>query len=226
MNDYILLPGLDGTGLLSTKFARLLGESGHCHVVLYPSSAVTLEACSKLLESALKKAPHAVVIAESFSGAVFLHAMAHNGLNPNAAVFIATFGKPPRLLLGSVAPFIPNWLMKLGVRFGLRSFCLNGETPRNIVDEALNVIQSLSLGVVKARLDALRNWKPPRDFQMPREVLILEARHDLLVDAESTEALRKLFPAAVVEKVAGPHFLTLTKPAECLEQILKFLKPV
>jgi pimeloyl-ACP methyl ester carboxylesterase len=225
MNNYILLPGLDGTGLLSTKFARLLGESGHCQVVQYPSSAVTLEACGKLFESELRRAPDSVVIAESFSGAVLLQAIAREGFHPRAVVFIATFGQPPRPLLGSVATIIPNWVMKLGVRLGLRIFCLNGTTPQNTVDEALKVIQSLPIAVVKARLDALRNWKPPSDFQIPDKVLILEARHDMLVDAESTEALRKFFPAAVVESVAGPHFLSLTKPAECLEQILKFLKP-
>lgn len=215
---WVLLPGLDGTGLLFRDFLRFVADP-HAIVVRYADEpSWTLDDHARHVQQQLPPDSDCIVVAESFSGPVAMRLLprvpAIRGL-----VLVASFMRCPHPLLrfvpvGLVAR-LRNWATAGRM---LRVFCLGRDASDAAVEALKRVVAAMAPAVLGSRLSLLRSLDESERLHragVPR--LLLRARHDRLV----------LRPLAVDDDermsstvtIDGPHFLLQTRPAECWQAI-------
>ena len=115
----VLLPGLDGTGILFRRFIEAIGASVDTQIVAYPADQPMNygELETRVREALPKDRPY-VVLGESFSGPIAIRL----GANPPAGlmglILCVTFAKNPYPLLGWAGMLVrtfpvhalPNWV--------------------------------------------------------------------------------------------------------------------
>lgn len=204
----VVLPGLDGTGLLTTPLLDALAARGvPAQVLRYPQDGpqdyATLAARVRLQ---LPETPF-VLLGESFAGplAVLLAAQTPPALR--GVVLSTTFAhRPvpvPAVFANLLKPALPLPPLAILVPLLLGRWC-TGET-RQALESALNEVPANVLrqrAAATLRVDAR---KPLRTLQVP--VLGLLARHDRLLWPVSVQVLQRLAPQARWVTLDGPHLL-------------------
>lgn len=230
MPSLVLLPGMDGTGMLFAPFVQALGDRMAVHIVRYPPGHPP--GCAALADHALAALPpqgDVVVLGESFSGPVAIALADRLPQRVKALVLCGSFARNPRPglawlrgLLGRVPsrglplpmPLLGRALMG---RFGTAAL-------REMLAEAMAqvgkpVLQSRLLAVMTAdATPALRR------LQMP--VLVLQASEDRVVPAGAARQVLQACPHARLQILRGPHFLLQTQPALAAKAVCSFLHDI
>jgi pimeloyl-[acyl-carrier protein] methyl ester esterase len=225
---WVLLPGLDGSGVLFEPFLRVL-HAVDAVVVRYPDDPpADVDALARHAAAAIGDAARCVVIAESFSGAVALR-LAHSEARVAAVVLVASFVRCPHPCLRFAPPSAMAAIASSLARHAaaapvIRFACLDGASS-DLVDTLRNVVSALAPGVLRARLSALRSLDESDCLcRLGVPLLHLRATADRLVtrrlrhDARATR-----FDEADIE---GPHFLLQARPRACRDAIDAWLGSV
>ena len=131
----VLLPGLDGTGILFRQFVEAIGASVDTQTVAYPADQpLGYAELETLVREALPRDRPYVVLGESFSGPVAIRLAAKPPAGLVGLILCVTFAKNPYPLFGWVGPWagsfpvaaLPGWL-RSGVHVGS---CGDGAGPR------------------------------------------------------------------------------------------------
>ena len=225
MTTLILLPGLDGTGLIFEPLLTHLPAEISAQVVRYPVDRImSFQEHVNFARKQLPKKKPFVLLAESFSGPVGLQLLAEPPSNLIGVVFVATFAHHPSPFLLDAGRFLPQrLLLKLfSTTLFSRFFCLGGASKDavNIFQEAL---ESVKLKVLSQRLKILSELPPPPDTTFSKPCLYLQASNDRLVPARAVTPLQKHLPQLYVEKIAGPHIILLAQPETGARLISDFI---
>ena len=102
----VLMPGLDGTGLLFERFVSALPPHIRTRIIEYPKIAASLEEHAAVVAERLP-AGRVVLLAESFSGIVALYLLMKHRVPAEKVIFVASFGSSPRRYLRMLLPFLP-----------------------------------------------------------------------------------------------------------------------
>ena len=142
MTTLLLLPGLDGTGLVFEPLLKHLPAEIDAQVVRYPTDRImTFQEHVDFSRKQLPKKKPFVLLAESFSGPVGLQLLAEPPRNLIGVIFVATFAHYPSPFLLDAGRFLPQGLLlKLfSTTLFSRFFCLGGASGDaiNIFREAL-----------------------------------------------------------------------------------------
>ena len=223
MAELVLLPGLDGTGLLFRPLVAALRDD-RTEVVSYPNDkALSLDEHTRW---AMRNLPSgkAVLLAESFSGLVALRVLQEALPRIAAVIFVATFAEPPRPLLLRLAPLVSRAgpLMRNAPAFLLRQFCLGPDATvaqLNLLRETLATVPPQILSSRLALVGTRHAWGKAR-LDVP--CLYLQAGKDRLVAASAAEWFRGRFERFELEIIDGPHFLLQARPRECAQRISEF----
>ena len=152
----ILLPGMDGTGIL---FDHLLAQLNMPFAV-FQLPLGPLQSYAYLAQEICAQLPQedCILLAESFSGPLAAHIAQLNLPQVKALVFIATFLSPPLPILLFIARFIPlKILLRLPLAgYFVRSLLIGQEYPLARFLTALNEVPS---AVIRARLTAVSRLK-------------------------------------------------------------------
>jgi len=221
--ELVLLPGLDGTGLLFRPLVATL-SGVESTVVSYPNDKpLSLDEHARWV---IRQLPDngAVLLAESFSGLVALRVLQEAPSRIAAVIFAGAFAEPPRPLLLRLAPLVSRAgpLMRNTPAFLLRQFCLGRDAtvPQlNLLREALATVPPQVLSSRLALIGARRSWGKAK-FGVP--CLYLQAKEDRLVPATAAAWFRERFERFEIERIDGPHFLLQAKPRECAQRISEF----
>ena len=222
MAQLVLLPGLDGTGLLFRPLVAAL--SGEPKVVSYPNDkALSLDEHARWVIRQLPR-DKAMLLAESFSGLVALRVLQEAPARIAAVIFVGAFAEPPRPLLLRLAPLVSRAgpLMRNAPAFLLRQFCLGRDATvaqLNFLREALAAMPPQVLANRLALIGARHSWGKAK-FGVP--CLYLQASGDRLVAPAAAEWFRGRFERFEIERIDGPHFLLQTKSRECAQRISEF----
>jgi pimeloyl-[acyl-carrier protein] methyl ester esterase len=218
----IVLPGLDGTGVLSKDLSVRLGKSFDVLAIRYPDDLCRYSDAAKWLYERLPT-DDVVIVAESFSGPLAVMLAETRPANLKALVLVASFARSPRRFAAFCAmilyllPVRSPVFIRLGRWFlvgkwGAKSFpqdfaTITRQVPRRTLVGRLR--QVLRVNVQGAL----------RGLQLPR--MLVSATADRLVPA----ARGAEFAAAgwEVVQIEGPHFLALTRPDAVAEAIERFL---
>jgi pimeloyl-[acyl-carrier protein] methyl ester esterase len=220
----VLLPGLDGTGLLFERFVSALPPNIRTCIIEYPRGKVPLEEYAAVVSGRLP-AGRVVLLAESFSGIVALHLLRKHHALAEQVIFVASFGRSPRRYLGLFLLFFPAlaWSISLIPNATWRFFCLGaGATPEDIA-RLKAVVSQVNPNVVAHRLKLVASAKIADDPPIDVPAYYLQADGDRLVPHSAAEHLRRLFSHFTLLRVPGPHFLLQASPIECAQLIARIM---
>jgi pimeloyl-[acyl-carrier protein] methyl ester esterase len=218
-SDLVLLPGLDGTGILFRPLLAALPEDIRPKVIAYPANErLSVAELAELVTSQLPA--DTVVLAESFSGLVALDLLSRQSPRIKCVLFVATFAESPNPLLRLV-PLLP-WagsLMRAAPAFGLRKFCMGREATAEQLALLKEALATVSPRVLAHRLGLIgaRQSLTESKFNVPS--YYLQASQDRLVPRSAAGWFQRHFASCQVDVLDGPHFLLLTRPAACAEWI-------
>jgi pimeloyl-ACP methyl ester carboxylesterase len=221
----VLLPGLDGTGILFRQFVEAIGASADTQIIAYPADQplgyTELEA---LARKALPTDRPYVVLGESFSGPIAIRL----GANPPAGlvglVLCVTFAKNPYPLFGWAGPWagsvpmtaVPSWI-RAAFMWGASATeraQADSDVATAMVGQA--VLQRRIAAVLKVdETDSLARIRMP--------TLVLQASDDRVVPRSATEHIMRTLSTAELAEIPGPHMLLQVRAAECAAVVLRFM---
>ena len=223
---FVLLPGLDGTGLLAQPFLTQFPDRKNTELIVYPQNTHdNLEDLAILVEQKIAINPNCVFIAESFGGFVMLELLRRGNVSPRGIIFVAAFGESPKPKLLSIIKrlpieyfpwaYVPNWLLKLsaiGVDVTNQQVQLVRKTSRSvsprILASRLRIIANNPMKTMKNR------WSIP--------CLYLQATHDKVVPDTCANWFAERFTDFTLKRIEGGHFLLHTRVSQCIEFIEEF----
>lgn len=225
MTTLVMLPGLDGTGLIFDPLLAHFPETIKAQVVRYPAdrsgSFQDHVACAR--KQFPKNKPF-VLLAESFSGPVALQLLAEPPRNLVGVIFVATFACYPSPFLLDVGCYLPQrLLLKLfSSTLFSRFFCLGGASS-DAVKLFQKALGTVKLKVLSTRLQILAKLAPPPDTPFSGPCLYLQASKDRLVPSRAVGPLKRHLPQLQVEQIAGPHIILLAQPGKGAQRISDFI---
>jgi len=218
--DIMLLPGLDGTAQLFTRFIAAAPPHLSLTPVALPPEPLGYAALADRIVPMLPPRP-LVLIAESYSGPLAL-AIAERR-HVVGLILCNSFVSAPR------APAL-RWLARPSVMslrppaLLLRRYMLGDGADDALVREVATTIASVAPAVLARRIRSVLALDDARRFaQCTVPTLYLRGRDDRLVPDSSWRSMSRLRPLTIAA-IPGPHLLLQTQPALAWEAILPFIE--
>lgn len=221
----VLLPGMDGTGVLFEDFVAALPAGIDASVIRYPvRESLDYASLESLVREQLPQRPF-VLLAESFSGPIGLSIASNPPPLLRGLVLCATFAKLPfpfgrwTTLPVQIAPprRPPKWLLDV--------LLLGRHASTHLHAKFAHVMASVSPSVLKHRaLLALRVDVSDRLGAVKIPTLYLRAREDRLVGRSAANHLASGIPSMKIAEFDAPHFLLQTRPAETAIAVAGFIR--
>lgn len=221
----VMLPGLDGTGLVFEPLLKQLPDEIKPQVVRYPADRVM--SFQEHVEFARKQLPRKkpfVLLAESFSGPIGLQILSEPPENLKGVIFVATFARHPTPFLLDLGLYLPQKLLfNLFTKTFLGRFlCLAGASSES-VDIFQGALKAVALSVLSNRLKILAELPPPPETNFSGPGLYLQAKSDRLVAERAIVPLQQLLPQLQTKQLPGPHITLLAHPKEGAQIINSFI---
>lgn len=225
MTKLLLLPGLDGTGLVFDPLLKHLPEDIEALVVRYPADRVmSFQEHIDFARKQLPKQKPFVLLAESFSGPISLQILSDPPDNLKGVLLVATFVRHPTPFFLDAVLYLPQKLILNLFSKSLlaRFFCLGGANSEAI-DIFQNALKAVKLSVLSNRLKILAELPPPPEISFSGPCLYLQAKNDRLVPERATVCLQQLLPQLQIEQLPGPHITLLAHPETGAQIISNFI---
>ncbi len=217
----VLLPGMDGTGIMFEPFLRVL-DGLEARVVRYPVALTSYPDCVAFARAQLPVDRRFLLLGESFSGPVAIALAAEQPAGLAGLVLCGTFARNPRPGLAWTAPLLralPPSRLPLPL---LRRLLLDrwDSGPLAVLVQAM--LPQAPVATLKARLLAvLAVDHTPLLSEIQVPILALVASHDRLVPRSATDWIRTHRSIDTVT-LQGPHWLLQTRPEACVQAIADF----
>ncbi len=221
----ILVPGLDGTGLLFYRQVDCLVKQHRVATFRLRDTATSMDTLVDDLHAIVQELGPVTMIGESFGGALSLsYALSHPALVRRLVVLnsFAYFSAQTRLRLGYHLLRAMPWRMMESVR-RLAAFRMHSRhTHRADVRKFHELMRTATREGYLSRLSILCEYDVrPRLSQLQPPVLFLAADRDHLVPAvQQAELMASLAPEAAVRVLAGHGHICLLAPDLDLSEIL------
>lgn len=223
--NLVLLPGMDGTGILFEPLLAVLPSTVHPSVVRYPPDEPLdyAELLPRVL-AALPRQGEFVLLGESFSGPLALMAAATAPPGLRATILCASFLRipirAPRLLRLLATPGLlramPLWAQVQAM--------LGGHATPHLRDLLARALAEVTPAVLAARARAILDVDASAELQAcAGPLLYLRAMQDRMVPERCSKLIVEQKPDARVVALPGPHLLLQARPTEAWEAIESFL---
>ncbi len=219
----VLLPGMDGTGLMFEPLLRAL-DSFETRVVRYPVALTSYPDCVAFARTALPVNRPFLLLGESFSGPVAIALAAERPKGLAGLVLCGTFARNPRPALAWIAPLfraLPPMRLPLPL---LRRLLLDRWDSGPLTTLVQTMLPHVPIPTLKARLLAVLAVDYTAmlsQIQVP--TMALCAGQDRLVPKEATDWIHAHRPNLDIVTLQGPHWLLQTRPEACAQAILAFI---
>lgn len=222
----VLLPGMDGTGLLFAPFLRALPEWVKPLVVSYPPDRpLDYRGHLEIVMAALPVDRPFVILGESFSGPLALMVAARRPKGLAGVILCATFVSWPL----PFPPFLASGLVALGL-FRLKSTRLFfrivlGKNASAELKELFHLaLARLTTAVLAARALAVMTVDCSKELRTcPSPVLALVARRDRIVARRCPEEMQRLRPGMEIVPFDSPHLILQMATAEAVKHVCRFM---
>lgn len=224
----VLLPGLDGTGLLFNDFVATLPSDLEPIIVHYPTDRPL--GYAKLEEIARASIPRNspfVLLGESFSGPIAISIAASKPAGLIGLVLSCSFARYPRPLLRRLqwlAPYLPvSGAAVVAIRRVASPMRI--EPP---VAKQLNAAREMvAKRVFRARIgELLRVDVTALLRNIDVAILDLRATNDGIVPNRAADDIRNRGRRVLSIDIQAPHFLLQANPREAAEVINKFVSDI
>jgi pimeloyl-[acyl-carrier protein] methyl ester esterase len=222
----VLLPGMDGSGLLFGDFIEALGPHVDAKVVAYPRDrALGYSELTALARAELPTDQPFVLLGESFSGPIAVALAAGRPPGLRALVLVCSFVRSPisapAVLRRMLAVFPVH---RVPVRLAAAVLLGKFATPR-LRDLLADAVAAVKPKVWHSRLAAVLSTDVEKllsEIQVP--LLYLRARQDRVVPRRASELIVRALSRARIVDLDGPHFMLQAKPAESAAQLHRLLR--
>ena len=225
----VLLPGLDGTGLLFEPLVQVLPSHLSPVVISYPKDRqLSYEELVKFVKQQVPGSEDYVLLAESFSGPVAIEISATHPANLKALVLSATFVSNPAPIPRSVSFLLRGLFFMLEPpQFVVSRYLLGEKPPIDLVKTFRHAKRSVPPDVLAFRMRSVIDADVRRAFVACRlPILYLFGTQDRLVKPRSLTQMQKIKPEMSIVEIEGPHLLLQREPAKCSEAIAHYLSCV
>lgn len=214
----VLLPGMDGTGVLFRPLLQALHGGESANVVSYPPDApFGYDELLPLVRPALPFDRPFLIVAESFSGPLALRLAPLAGPRLRGVVLCASFVSNP-------AP-IPAWLLRAAARpllfrapARVRAFVLLGRhaTPE-LVALLAEALRPVAPAVLAARLRSIAAVDVQAELRScPCQVVSVHGSRDLLISRRHVRRIVRARPRLRPVVLDAPHLVAQVAPDEVL----------
>ena len=224
LTEIVLLPGLDGTGMLFERLQQQLPADAVCvTVVAYPADPSMTYRDYAALVTAIVGSRRVVLLGESFSGPVAVMVAAAMPDQVRGLMLSATFLQSPW----------PGWLVRLASRFNpiaapnsLRDIVLMGRRrDAELSSQISAIVAGMPAGIRASRMIEVSRIDVRAEFsRLTCPILALHDAADWIVPKRQLEvAIRNKRDARVVI-IYGAHMVLQTQPRLAAQHILKFVR--
>ena len=222
----VLLPGLDGTGLLFEPLCRELSSFIQPVTVDYPSDRET--SYDELLSQTLPKLPTTepyILLGESYGGPLAIKIAATRPVGLCGLILSASFVTCPH-------GYVPKWASHLVVPALFYPAPLLAKLKAVVGRYSTPEIQALisrglatvSPAVIAARVREVITIDVSKELvACPVPILYIQATHDYVVPASNLVQIQELRPNLRVVRVEAPHMILQTQAARSAEIIEGFM---
>lgn len=223
---FVLLPGMDGTGLLFEPLLAALPAGVEARVHGYPThELLTYDALVARVLAALPSEGDYVIVAESFSGPIALCVAAARPPGLRALVLCASFARSPVRLPAWLAPLVRPGLMRASPLALQAHVMLGADAPPALRALLADAVAAVSPEVLALRARELLHVDVSGSLAASHvPLLYLRATRDRLVSKRSCDHVLQHRPDATVVEIDGPHLLLQTQPGACWSAIESFLE--
>lgn len=221
----ILLPGLDGTGMLFQPAVNLSPAQIDPVVRSYPSDAsLSFQELEELIEQSLPDDSPFVLLGESFSGPLALKVAVRQPHGLRGLVLVASFLKYPGPRWSHWFPW--NLLFRFGVpSVVLRHYLVGWGASDKLVKLLRRALSQVRPEVMAARVRSLMQVDASDAVACCRvPILCLHGRRDRLVDSRAFSSLAAAKSGVRFEVVDAPHLVLQTEPEACWKHIVEFVE--
>lgn len=220
----ILLPGLDGTGIMLSDIADELRKSFRVQIVSYPTDVfLDYEALLSFVRGQLPDGD-VFILGESFSGPVALRLAQVEPQKVRAVILGASFARldlPLKPILSLLSKILSPRMLPQRV---LSAILLGRSSTAKRRETLQATLASVAPHVLAARAAcALEVDLLTTNTQIQQPVMYLQASHDRLMPKTAAECLRAIAPDLQIRAFDAPHFLFQTAPVECAKTIRTFI---
>jgi len=221
----VLLPGLDGTGLLFADFAASFGSDVKIIVVSYPTdAAVGYSELEPVARSFLPKDQPFFLLGESFSGPIAISIAASRPPGLLGLVLCCSFARSPRPALAVLRPLLAVAPVA-ALPLALLSFFVLGRFASSALRRSLaESLAQVSPSALRARARAALSADVSASLPcVGVPVLYLRASEDRVVPRSAAQSIVALAPAAKVLEFPAPHFLLQVLPSQAAVAVREFM---
>lgn len=226
MVTLVLLPGLDGTGLLFADFATALAPDAKIILVSYPSdAALGYSELEPIARSFLPKDQPFFLLGESFSGPIAISIAASRPPGLLGLILCCSFVRSPRPSLAVLRPLL-SIVPLAALPLRLLSFFVLGRFSSPALRRSLaEVLTQVSPSALRARAQAALSVDVSASLaQVAVPVLYLRATEDRVVPRSASQSVVALVPATAVVALPAPHFLLQVLPSQAASLVREFME--
>jgi pimeloyl-[acyl-carrier protein] methyl ester esterase len=225
MTTLVLLPGMDGTGLLFSAFVDAMGDKVKSKVVCYPTDrCLDYEQLTDIARAAVPSDEPFVLLGESFSGPVAIRLAAEQPDRLHGLVLCCSFASCPRPRLAKLARPLLQWPLPMPPISLLSEVLMGGFSTPHLRMQLEKAVQRVPAAVLRSRLAQVMSVDVSAELMNIRvPLLYLQASRDRLVPSAAEQKIKRLQPNAQLRRLPGPHFLLQCLPQASASTIQGFL---
>jgi len=223
--NIVLLPGLDGTGELFSRFEKALSGAHEVKTIVYPfKEGLGYEVLTEYVHDVLPTEQAFVLLGESFSGPIAVTVAAGKVPNLKGLILVNTFLENPRPLLLKFMDFIPDRLVFEPPKAILQWLLKNAEQGAVDAEELRSTISSLSPSLVRTRLSSVAKVAVhAQASKVDVPVCILRSERDAAISQRIASQVIQTFKKSTVQKFNTNHFLLQSMPNQAAQVVEEFI---
>ncbi len=225
----VLLPGLDGTGLLFDPLLRSLPAEVKTTVISYPvNQPLGYEELAQIVRERLPQNEPFVLVGESFGGPLSIRIAAEAPAGLCGLALVVTFArKPIRWLPEQIGPFIPPPAFRLLPAWSQLRMLVTGRSSPELKQLFQTALRQVAPRVFAHRVAELLRIDVSEELKrIAVPILVLSAGRDRIVRPYNDRYLRQLRSDAQSEMIDCGHLLLQTAPEQAAELLVRFLTRV
>lgn len=219
----ILMPGMDGSGVLYQPLSQSLSELGYESIVEPLNPHIDKWAYIEHLEKVYSE-KSLVLIAESYSGHIAALLASRGHLNIKKIIVMASFLEQPTKLTKLESLLPARLIQKPPLPNLLLGKALFGKHSRPELLELFHKAMSdVDPAQLSQRIQDMHHLSLPDDsISLP--TLYIQATDDWLVPARNYESFKQVFKHLAFSQLKGSHLIAQTQPEKCAFLIDSFIK--
>ncbi len=225
----VLLPGMDGTGLLFEPLLDALPKEIQPTVLSYPSEqAMTYKELLPIVLGALPSQEPFILLGESFSGPLAL--MAANQSRPNllAVILCASFIHNPVSWIPKWASiFAKDFVFHFARQFIMAKALIAGYSTSSLLSLLRKAHAKVSSSVMAIRAREILSVNVEDELkQCPAPVFYLGGVNDMVAPRRNLRDIQRIRQDVHAYLIPGPHLILQTKPQESAKIIQEIAEKV